>query len=60
RYFAGELDRLGDMVADGLVEVTSERITLTPAGRLLMRNVAMVFDTYLPPARATPVHSRAI
>ncbi len=60
RYFARELDRLDDMVADGLVEVTSERITLTPAGRLLMRNVAMVFDTYLPPARATPVHSRAI
>jgi hypothetical protein len=35
-------------------------IEVTPAGRLLLRNVAMVFDAYLKPGGATPMYSRAI
>ncbi|MHB1239133.1 MAG: oxygen-independent coproporphyrinogen III oxidase [Gammaproteobacteria bacterium] len=52
-YFRAELERLAVMEADGLVEVTQERIRVTPVGRLLARNVAMIFDGYLrsPPSR---------
>ena len=46
-HFAAEMSRLEAMADDGLVELTGSRITLTPTGRYLMRNVAMVFDEYL-------------
>jgi oxygen-independent coproporphyrinogen-3 oxidase len=46
--------------ADGLVELSDGRITLTPAGRLLMRSVAMTFDAYLPVDRASARGSRMI
>lgn len=45
-YFATELERLGPMADDGLVEVDGRGIRVTPAGRLLIRNIAMVFDAY--------------
>lgn len=49
-YFASELERLSDLVADGLVTVQADAIRLTPVlGRLLVRVVAAVFDRYLPP-----------
>jgi oxygen-independent coproporphyrinogen-3 oxidase len=49
-YFAGELERLCVLAADGLVTVGPERIRLTPVlGRLLVRVVAACFDRYLPP-----------
>jgi len=35
------------MQADGLLRVGSEMIEVSPAGRLLIRNVCMVFDKYL-------------
>jgi oxygen-independent coproporphyrinogen III oxidase len=35
------------MIDDGLVEVTPDRIEVTPLGRLLVRNIAMSFDAYL-------------
>jgi oxygen-independent coproporphyrinogen-3 oxidase len=59
-YFADELRRLGELQADGLVELSDGRITLTPAGRLLMRSVAMTFDAYLPVDRASARGSRMI
>jgi oxygen-independent coproporphyrinogen-3 oxidase len=34
--------------------------TVTPAGRLLLRNIAMVFDEYLQQAEAVPRFSRVI
>lgn len=46
-YFADALEKLKEMVDDGLVEVSSERITLKPQGNLMMRNIAMCFDGYL-------------
>jgi oxygen-independent coproporphyrinogen-3 oxidase len=51
-YFADELRRLQDLQADGLVELGDDRIALTPAGRLLMRSVAMTFDAYLNTSRS--------
>ncbi|MBS1212723.1 MAG: coproporphyrinogen oxidase, partial [Proteobacteria bacterium] len=46
-YFAEELAALSDMVTDGLVELTGDRVRVLPAGRLLIRNICMVFDRYL-------------
>ena len=46
-YFHAALARLRSLQDDGLVEVTSAHIDLTPRGRLLMRNVAMTFDAYI-------------
>jgi oxygen-independent coproporphyrinogen-3 oxidase len=46
-YFATEMQRLRALEADGLVELREDRLNLTPAGRLLMRTVAMTFDAYL-------------
>lgn len=46
-YFAQELAALADLEADGLVTVTPDSIAVTPKGRLLIRNICMVFDRYL-------------
>ena len=46
-YFATELEELKVMVKDGLVTMDEESITVATAGRLLIRNVCMVFDRYL-------------
>jgi oxygen-independent coproporphyrinogen III oxidase len=46
-YFAAELPHLDALEADGLIKRWSDGIEVTPVGRLLIRNVAAVFDTYL-------------
>ena len=58
-YFAPELVRLQALADDGLVLLTPEWISVTPKGRMLIRNVCMVFDHYLHPG-AAPRHSRTI
>jgi len=45
--FAPECAALEPLIGDGLVEWNGQRLEVTPAGRLLVRNVAMVFDRYL-------------
>ncbi len=52
-HFATELEALEPLADDGLVTVGPESIDVTPSGRLLVRNVAMVFDEYLSPDRET-------
>ncbi|MCF6249831.1 MAG: oxygen-independent coproporphyrinogen III oxidase [Methylococcaceae bacterium] len=46
-YFASELKNLQIMQADGLLIVTDQGIQVQTAGRLLIRNICMVFDKYL-------------
>ncbi len=46
-HFAPELDDLQKMQADGLLLIEDERLQVLPAGRLLVRNICMVFDRYL-------------
>jgi oxygen-independent coproporphyrinogen III oxidase len=46
-YFAREREDLKVLAADGLVRLTPNHIEVLPAGRLLIRNVAAVFDPYL-------------
>ncbi|MES2161484.1 MAG: oxygen-independent coproporphyrinogen III oxidase [Pseudomonadota bacterium] len=52
QYFAAELEKLQAFEDDGLLEVDPEWITVTPKGRLLIRNICMVFDRYLNLPRA--------
>jgi oxygen-independent coproporphyrinogen-3 oxidase len=46
-YFAGELDALRPLQADGLVEVADRSIRVTTTGWFFVRAIAMVFDAYL-------------
>lgn len=46
-YFANELNTLKQMQADGLIDMDNNGIAVKPAGRLLIRNICMVFDRYL-------------
>ncbi|WP_038501123.1 oxygen-independent coproporphyrinogen III oxidase [Janthinobacterium agaricidamnosum] len=50
-YFAAELRKLAELQADGLLTIEEEWLTVTPKGRLLIRNICMVFDRYLNAAR---------
>ena len=45
--FAPELDRLRGMQRDGLIRLADGVVTITEAGRPVMRTVAAVFDAYL-------------
>ncbi|HIE40506.1 MAG TPA: oxygen-independent coproporphyrinogen III oxidase [Thiomicrorhabdus sp.] len=46
-YFAKELPKLAPMVEDGLLTLDENDIYITAKGRLLIRNICMVFDAYL-------------
>ncbi|MBB5392008.1 MULTISPECIES: oxygen-independent coproporphyrinogen III oxidase [unclassified Herbaspirillum] len=46
-YFAAEMEKLQALEADGLLRIEPEWITVEPKGRLLIRNICMVFDRYL-------------
>jgi oxygen-independent coproporphyrinogen III oxidase len=46
-YFAAELAALMPMQADGLLDLKESSLVVRPAGKLLIRNICMVFDTYL-------------
>jgi oxygen-independent coproporphyrinogen-3 oxidase len=46
-YFATEVAELPQMASDGLIRQSTGGIEVLPAGRLLIRNVCMVFDKYL-------------
>ena len=46
-YFAVELNDLQIMQQDGLIEMDARSIQVRPAGKLLIRNICMVFDRYL-------------
>lgn len=46
-YFIEEIQQLGEMQRDRLVDMDAAGIRVLPKGRLLGRNVAMVFDEYL-------------
>lgn len=51
-YFAREFAALRPMIDDGLVTLDQQALTVTPKGFLLLRNIAMVFDAWLPQSSA--------
>ena len=64
-YFAAELAELtgpDSPSADGLVQVDEVAITVTPQGRMFVRNICMIFDRYLRARTAgtKPVFSRTV
>ncbi|TDR18316.1 oxygen-independent coproporphyrinogen III oxidase [Marinicella litoralis] len=46
-YFAEEIKRLLPFESDGLISINDGDITVSKKGRLLIRNICMVFDQYL-------------
>ena len=46
-HFASELDRLKEYANIGVLEINDKGLYTTATGGLLIRNIAMVFDTYL-------------
>jgi oxygen-independent coproporphyrinogen-3 oxidase len=58
--FGAELRRLAAMADDGLLVLDADGIRVTGKGRLLIRNICMVFDRYLPSGAETKRFSKAI
>ncbi|MBI5299078.1 MAG: oxygen-independent coproporphyrinogen III oxidase [Deltaproteobacteria bacterium] len=48
-YFKKELEKLPPLEKDQLICLNSEKIRVTPLGRIFLRNIAMLFDAYLQP-----------
>lgn len=46
-YFADELKQVKEMESDGLLVLSDDEINVLPEGKLLIRNICMVFDVYL-------------
>ena len=61
-YFPDHAERLRPFIEDGLVTLASDRIQVSEAGRLVIRNIAMNFDAYLdlPVEGAKPIYSRTV
>jgi oxygen-independent coproporphyrinogen-3 oxidase len=59
-YFADELQELEALAQAGLVTLDGRWISVTPRGRMLVRNVCMVFDRYLRHAHTPQQFSRVI
>jgi oxygen-independent coproporphyrinogen III oxidase len=59
-HFAEELARLEQLQQDGLVALAADSIRVTSLGRIFIRNVGMVFDTYLRRPNERPVFSKTL
>ncbi len=59
-YFSTELERYKTMVDDGLITMDERSIQVTSKGRLLIRNICMVFDRYIKPDEKTERFSKLI
>ena len=46
-YFASSLEKLSEMQNDGLVEMKNDTLKVLDKGRILVRNICMIFDNYL-------------
>jgi len=58
-YFAAEMERLETLEKDGLVALNGDIVVLDP-GRLLVRNICMIFDHYQSAATSRGTFSRTI
>jgi oxygen-independent coproporphyrinogen-3 oxidase len=47
KYLADELQQLEPFVQDELLNVENDILTVTPLGKIFVRNIAMTFDIYL-------------
>ena len=58
QYFAAELEAIGPLEKDDLVVREGRSLRISARGRLLMRNVAMVFDAHLKKGAASGAQPR--
>ena len=59
-YFAAELEQLRQLERDDLVTIEPDWLSVTMKGRLLIRNVCMVFDRYLARRETGPRFSQTV
>lgn len=59
-YFKDEMPEVRRMIDEGLLEESGPVLAVTPAGRLLIRNICMAFDWYLKHAEQKKTFSRTI
>jgi oxygen-independent coproporphyrinogen-3 oxidase len=59
-YFYNELQTLKTMQNDGLLEIDISGIRISPSGRLLVRNICMVFDKYIRQSEKEQTFSKTI
>ena len=59
-YFSSVIGQLEAMQDDGLLTIDAQAIRVLPAGRLLIRNICMVFDCYLQGRPEKKAFSRVI
>jgi len=60
QYFAEALELLAPMAEDGLLNLREDGFDIEAPGRLLIRNICMCFDAYLPKYRKQQAFSRVI
>ena len=58
KHFAKELKRLVPLANDGLVTLSEVGFQVTDIGRLLIRNIASIFDIYL--GKSDTKYSKAV
>jgi oxygen-independent coproporphyrinogen-3 oxidase len=59
-YFATELADLQGLAVNGLLTIDAGHVRVLPRGRLLVRNIAMVFDRYLRQGQPMMRYSKTI
>lgn len=59
-YFADELAELAKLAQLGLIELYSGSLKVTPKGRFLIRNIAMVFDYHLRHKETKATYSQTV
>jgi oxygen-independent coproporphyrinogen-3 oxidase len=59
-YFVPEFQELQMLKKDGLLEIQGGDIAVTPAGRLLVRRICMVFDRHLRERRERAAYSKVV
>ena len=59
-HFGEEMSPLRSMIHDGLLTLDQEVIEVLPRGKLLLRNICMVFDHYLGGTSGSVSFSRTI
>jgi len=58
--FKDELNRISELESDGLIIQSENGFRITKTGRLFLRNIAMVFDSYLSQHRNKKAYSRTV
>lgn len=60
KYFAQSLEGLKEFADDNLIQIKNRKITVTPMGRFLIRNIAINFDWYIQQKTDKAKYSRTV